>query len=506
VDPATGNRSIVSDLNNGTGPALSAPGGIVVDADGSLLVVDLVLRAVLRIDPATGDRSLVSGGGIGDGPAFSGPVGIAVQANGSILVTDNLLPALFAVDPDSGDRVILADATAGGGSDFSTPLDVVLTSAAALSGQIATDFSCRLNLARSSFDIDTFPPEIWRYLDLTGATIYGAQAQGTILSSAATPLDLSGAILNAVNLSHSVLDNADLSCATAGSGEPICTSLQSTNLAGASLRAATLTGAQLQGASLGQANLDGADLSDAKLLPLPNGKAATLSGAFLRGANLSRADLSGVTADNVNFYSVSGAPANAANAVMTTADFSGAYMAGADFSGATLQSTDWYQAVLVGANFTGADLSKSQAAVKVTNFDGAYLQGAVFANANVTDANFNRSYWDLGTLTTTLNIQLPSDNLGFTGYWHDPNSADCAQAKYPNVNFPSPSTPATDSSNTCPDNQPGNCDGYWDYAVNNYPIGDATPPGAVNPALPGSCTGTDLCWLIVSPTDCPPYQ
>jgi len=494
VDPATGNRSVVSDVAIGSGPTLTAPGGIVVDTDGSLLVADFIIPAVLRIDPDTGDRSLVSGGGIGDGPAFSAPTGIAVQANGTVLVVDIELPGLFAVDPDSGDRVILADATAGGGPVLSAPSDVVLTSMAALSSQIATDFSCRLSLARSTFDIDTIPPELWRYLDLTGATIYGAQ--GAQLSSTDTPLDLSGAILNAVDLSQSVLDSANLGCATAASGEAVCTSLQHTNLTSASLKTAKLTSAQLQGAFLGQANLDRADLSDAKLLALSGGKAATLSGAFLRGANLSRADLSGVTADNVNFYSIGNATANATDAVMTTADFSGAYMASADFSGATLQSTEWYQAVLVGANFTGADLSKSETAVKATNFEHAYLQGAAFANANVTDADFKGSYWDLNS-GGKLNIKLPVDNLYFTGYWNDPNAAECVQAAWGNGDFPSPSTPATDSSNNCPNDQPGSCDGNWDYAVNNFPIGSATPPGAVNPALPGSCTQLDFLWLFV---------
>jgi len=498
VDPATGNRSVVSDVNNGNGPALAAPGGIVLDGDGSLLVVDWGLAAVLRIDPGTGDRSLVSGGGTGAGPAFSGPTAIAVKPDGSFLVVDTALPGLFEIAADSGDRIILSDAVTGGGPDFSVPVDITLTSAAALSSRIATDFSCRLNLARSTVDIDTIPAELWRYLDLTGATIYGAQ--GAQLSSATTPLDLSGAILNAVNLAGSVLDSANLGCAT-GSAGPVCTSLQSTNLAQASLKAAKLTSAQLQGASLSDANLDGANLSNAKLLGLPGGSPATLSGAFLRGANLSRADLSGVIADNVNFYSFSGATANAADAVMTGAKFNNAYLAGADFSSATLQSTEWTQAVLVGANFTAADLSKNETAGEVTDFSNAYLQGAAFANASVTDANFYGSYWDLSSTPTTLNIQLLRGNLNFTGYWKDPSVAECVQASYPNTNNPSSSTPATDSSNTCPNGGLGDsvtgCNGFWNDAP--IPIGEATPPGAVNPAYPGSsCTSADRCWLMVS--------
>ena len=45
----------------GTGPALSVPLDIAVEASGDLVVTDGVLDAVLRVDPVTGDRVLVSG-------------------------------------------------------------------------------------------------------------------------------------------------------------------------------------------------------------------------------------------------------------------------------------------------------------------------------------------------------------------------------------------------------------------------------------------------------------
>jgi uncharacterized protein YjbI with pentapeptide repeats len=412
---------------------------------------------------------------------------------------------VIGVNADTGDRVIVSTGAVGDGPGFTEPLDIAFTDTASISGRIATDLSCRLGLAGSSLHIDTLPPDLWRYADLTDATIVGAP--GATLSSTEQPLDLTGAILDGVRLSGTVLDGARLGCATTSNGAVLCTSLKATDLSGASLKAATLTGARLQGASLSGANLDGADLTSAKLLGLSGGSPATLSGAFLRGAKLAKADLTGVIANYVNFYSIDGVTADATDAVMTGAKFNNAYMAGADFAGATLQSTEWTQAVLVGANFTNADLSKNETAGEVTDFGNAYLHGAVFANANVADANFDGSYWDLDTANTTLNIQLQRGNLGFAGYWNDPSAAECVQAAYPNPSYPSPSTPATDSSNTCPDGGLGDlvngCNGVWEDA--GIPIGEATPPGAVAPALPGSCTSEpDLCWLIVSSLCAPP--
>lgn len=500
VDGVTGDRTLLSGAGNGGGMALQAPTGIAIDSDGFLLVADESIPALLRVDPVSGDRTLLSGAGAGAGPSFSQLSDVAVASDGAILVVDTGLPGVIGVNADTGDRVIVSASAVGDGPGFVEPADIAFTDTASIAVRIATDLSCRLGLAGSSLYIDTLPPDLWRYADLTGATIVGAP--GATLSSTDQPLDLRGAMLGGVHLSGVVLDGARLGCATTNSGAVLCTSLQATDLSGASLKAATLTGAQLQGASLSSANLDGADLTNAKLLGLSSGSPATLSGAFLRGAKLAKADLTGVIANNLNFYSISGVTADATDAVMTGAKFNNAYMAGADFSGATLQSTEWSQAVLVGANFTNADLSKNETAGEVTDFSNAYLHGTVFANANVTDANFDGSFWDLDpAATTTLNIELQRGNLDFAGFWGDPSAAECVQATYPSPSYPSPSTPVTDASNICPNGGLGaavnGCAGVWEDAP--IAIGEATPPGAVAPALPGSsCTTTDLCWLIVS--------
>ena len=75
VDPTTGDRTILSDNTHGTGPAFYRPQGVSLAPDGSLLVADQGppntsgrLQAIFRVDPATGDRTVVSD----DSGQFSG--------------------------------------------------------------------------------------------------------------------------------------------------------------------------------------------------------------------------------------------------------------------------------------------------------------------------------------------------------------------------------------------------------------------------------------------------
>jgi len=52
----------------GSGPDFVTPHGIAVEADGSLVVVDFGLEAVVRVDPVSGDRTIISYAVIGWGP------------------------------------------------------------------------------------------------------------------------------------------------------------------------------------------------------------------------------------------------------------------------------------------------------------------------------------------------------------------------------------------------------------------------------------------------------
>lgn len=73
---------------------------------GDLLVTDPTSQTVYYVDPATGNRSILSSPGpsaVGSGPGF-GPVGIAVAANGQVLVTDPFNDAVLKIDPLTGNR------------------------------------------------------------------------------------------------------------------------------------------------------------------------------------------------------------------------------------------------------------------------------------------------------------------------------------------------------------------------------------------------------------------
>ena len=52
----------------GSGPGFAQPLRIAVEADGSLVVTDLGLEAVVRVDQTTGDRTILSDANTGSAP------------------------------------------------------------------------------------------------------------------------------------------------------------------------------------------------------------------------------------------------------------------------------------------------------------------------------------------------------------------------------------------------------------------------------------------------------
>ena len=149
VNRYSGDRTIISrgiDPNDvydmvGSGPAFAAPFGIAVEADGSLVVVDFGLDAVVRVDLTTdnmGNREIISGidpkgvyDMVGIGPAFGVPFGIAVEDDGSLVVVDRVLDAVVRVDlttDNMGNREIISDNDMGKGSglDFMDPRGIAV--------------------------------------------------------------------------------------------------------------------------------------------------------------------------------------------------------------------------------------------------------------------------------------------------------------------------------------------------------------------------------------------
>ena len=98
VNPATGARTLIPGRGRGSGPALAVPDTVAVEASGDILVSNEGVTGgtqLLRINPATGDRVVLSANGTGTGPTITGAsVG---------LENEELRPAP-AADPGPADR------------------------------------------------------------------------------------------------------------------------------------------------------------------------------------------------------------------------------------------------------------------------------------------------------------------------------------------------------------------------------------------------------------------
>jgi uncharacterized protein YjbI with pentapeptide repeats len=367
-----------------------------------------------------------------------------------------------------------------------------------------TDFSCRLNLVSATFDYTTFAVADWRYFAMTASVVNNVP---DTLSSATTPLDLSGAEIGKVSwLRGKALDYVNLGCYAGtvvsngcpNSGSRVCSTLTSAQLNGASLTHACLDSASLQGADLTSANLELADFTGAVMVSDVNDAAATLDGAFLRDATLANSNLTGASMNNVSFYAANSG-ADASGATMTDADLSGAYLFGADFSDATLRGTNWSNAMLATVDFSGANLSANSSGFAST-FVGAYMQGAVFNGASVVNGvDFQSTYWGLDdsgqTTMGTLNYLLRSGNIAFTGasmYLNQGVSDQCVQADYPNIVLGTSGPPmTTDDTVTCPNGDRGPCTVQaWNTPIVPFSGSGSQKQAATDPAFPTASTCT----------------
>lgn len=133
IDPVTGNRTIVSSSLAGslvgTGIDFVNLGGITLDAEGGILVVDEGANAVIAVDPVTGNRSEISGPLVGTGPALVLTYSIDLDSAGTIYVADGTV-GLVRIDPLTGDRVIHSSSTVGAGIPITLLRDVRMEPAA----------------------------------------------------------------------------------------------------------------------------------------------------------------------------------------------------------------------------------------------------------------------------------------------------------------------------------------------------------------------------------------
>ena len=121
VNPTTGNRTVLSDFGNSAQGTLGFdPYGVVVDASGNILVIDLDAGtngrgALFRVNPSTGSRTVISDfGNNAQGTLGNNPTGVALGSSGTILVIDqtagtSFSGALFGVNPSNGNRTMISD-------------------------------------------------------------------------------------------------------------------------------------------------------------------------------------------------------------------------------------------------------------------------------------------------------------------------------------------------------------------------------------------------------------
>ncbi len=128
VNPVTGEKTVIA-----SGGLLRMPFGVVIDADGQIIVSDS--GRLIRIDPETGSQTLIADNSQGD---LGWPCGLAMQHHNSIVVAN--LQAVIRVNPNSSQ---IQTVSAGGSLLY--PLCVAVTEREEL---------IVLNMA--------FPPEIIR--------------------------------------------------------------------------------------------------------------------------------------------------------------------------------------------------------------------------------------------------------------------------------------------------------------------------------------------------------
>ena len=104
-------------------PVMSLQALAVTLNAGDLVLVDISLKAIIKVDPSTGDRTIVSSVGVGTGVAFEGPTWIAVAPDGQLIVSDIVLETFIRVNPEPGDRSVVSSSSVGTGAELLVPPD-----------------------------------------------------------------------------------------------------------------------------------------------------------------------------------------------------------------------------------------------------------------------------------------------------------------------------------------------------------------------------------------------
>jgi hypothetical protein len=120
IDPATGDRSILTGQGVGSGPALEGANDIGLSYyHDQIFVTAGTAHSIIEVNKFSGDRTLVTGPGRGSGPTLEHPVGLTRTYTGDFFAFDADTEAVFFVDGTSGDRRIVSGPGTGSGPEFS---------------------------------------------------------------------------------------------------------------------------------------------------------------------------------------------------------------------------------------------------------------------------------------------------------------------------------------------------------------------------------------------------
>jgi uncharacterized protein YjbI with pentapeptide repeats len=249
--------------------------------------------------------------------------------------------------------------------------------------------------------------------NLAGAVLRKANLKGAKLTKAnLSKADLTGADLSNADLTGAVLDEADLTGAVFGNTKVSGLSLADATLSGLDLEGADFSTATGKRADFSMSNLVGARFTEAKL-PQANFSECALEKADFRRADLQGADFASVKAPEINMEGAHIAGLQASSkSIFTKGNFKKvngprsvweeALLDGADFSGALLNRAQFSDASLRNTIFDRADLSHAA-------FDDACLRGAVLTNANILRATFDRA--------DCTEAKVNNSNFYEAGFW-----------------------------------------------------------------------------------------
>lgn len=127
VDPATGDRTILSSASRGAGTPFEIPRGLEVLSDGRMVVTDSYLGIIFNVDPVSGDRTVLASASVGSGPILYRPWDLSLEPGGALVVNDTNLDGVFRIDSGTGDRTVVSSSTQGTGPAFANASDGLTT-------------------------------------------------------------------------------------------------------------------------------------------------------------------------------------------------------------------------------------------------------------------------------------------------------------------------------------------------------------------------------------------